>query len=302
MGDGGKLTTVNRATDWCKAHDIDVRGHCLLWGSYQHMHVPFRVLRGEALREACRSHVTDYATRMRGKLYLWDVVNEAGGNVEVWDEIGWEAFADSFRWARAADPGVKLCYNDYAIIDDNRNYTRKAAARVQYLLDHNAPVDVLGIQAHMNTPLIPMPLLLERLDQWAAFGKDLEITEYDLGCLDDKIHGEYKRDILTAAFSHPRMKSFIMWGFWEGSHWRAKEGGAMLRRDWSKRPAAEAYEDLVFNQWWTKWQGATGPHGSVGLRAFYGRHEITAQAGGKTARTTVVLTPGGTGVVELRLE
>jgi GH35 family endo-1,4-beta-xylanase len=246
--------------------------------------------------------VTDYATRMRGKVYVWDVVNEAGSNVEVWDNIGWPAFADAFRWARAADPEVKLSYNDYAIVTDDENYTKKAAGRVQYLLDNHAPVDMLGVQAHMNLPLVPMPLVLERLEQWAGYGTDLEITEYDLSCLDDKIHGEYMRDMLTAAFSEPRVKSFIMWGFWEGSHWRGAEGGAMFRRDWSERPAAQAWEDLVLHQWWTRWQGATGADGSARLRAFYGRQEITAQAGGKTATATVELTPGGTGVVELHLK
>ena len=31
-------------------------------------------------------------------------------------------------------------------------------------------------------------------------------------------------------------------GFWKDSHWWAREGAAMFRRDWSNRPAAEAYE------------------------------------------------------------
>jgi GH35 family endo-1,4-beta-xylanase len=298
---------VDRAVAWCRARAIAVRGHCLLWGSYQYLPARFRDLRGDALLQACRAHVTDFVTRMKGRVYVWDVVNEAASHVEVWDSLGWPAFAEAFRWARAADPEVKLCYNDFGILShgiftDDRNHAARVAARVQYLLDSHAPLEVLGIQAHMGTPLVPIPLVLQRLDRWAAFGKDLEITEYDLGCLDDEIHGEYMRDILTLAFSEPRVKSFLMWGFWEGSHWRAAEGGAMFRRDWSERPAVQAYEDLVLRQWWTNWQGATEADGTIHLRAFYGLQEITVEAGGQTATTTVELIPGGAGEVALRLQ
>jgi hypothetical protein len=106
---------------------------------------------------------------------------------------------------------------------------------------------------------------------------------------------------MTAVFSHPKMTAFIMWGFWEGSHWRAADGGAMFRRDWSRRPAVDVYEDLVFKQWWTKWHGRTDGKGTATLRAFYGQHKVTAEAGGKQVTATVQLVPGGAGAVVLRL-
>jgi flagellar motor protein MotB len=43
--------------------------------------------------------------------------------------------------------------------------------------------------------------VLEILDEWAAFGKDLEITEFDLGCADDQVHADYVRDFMTAMFA-----------------------------------------------------------------------------------------------------
>jgi GH35 family endo-1,4-beta-xylanase len=301
IGDG-KLATVERAIEWLRARDIDVRGHCLLWGSYKHLPTAVRDLRGPALLEACRQHVTDYARRFADKVYLWDVVNEAGSNTEVWDNIGWENFPKSFEWARAAAPNVKLCYNDYAIVTDDRNYTAKVAARVKMLLEAKAPVDVLGIQAHMGTPLVPLDLVLQRLDEWAKFGKDLEITEFDVGVPDDTVHGEYCRDFMIACFSHPAVKSFIMWGFWEGSHWRSNDGAAMIRRDWTKRPACTYYEDLVFNQWWTRWSGATGADGTAKLRAFYGRHKVMVTANGKTAQATVELVPGSLSEINVVLK
>lgn len=295
----GHLANVERAIDWLHQRDIEVRGHCLLWGSYKHLHASIRDLRGPELLAACKDHVQDYASRFKGKLYLWDVVNEAGSNVEVWDNIGWEAFGDSFRWAREADPDVQLCYNDYGIVNENPFYRAKVAARVRQLLDDGAPVDVLGIQGHMNTPLTPIHRVLEIMDEWAAFGLPLEITEFDLGCPDDAVHADYVRDFMIAAFSHPKMQAFIMWGFWEGSHWRAKDSGAMFRRDWSARPAQGVWEDLVMKQWWTRWEDKAGADGTASTRAFYGKHRIRAESAAGKAEAVIELVPGATGDVTL---
>jgi GH35 family endo-1,4-beta-xylanase len=108
-------------------------------GAYRHLPPSAAKLRGRALLDACREHVLDYARRMRGKVYVWDVVNEAATNVELWKEIGWENFPGAFRWTRGADPNVLLSYNDYGIVDDNRPRQRaKVRKRIQYLLDHPA--------------------------------------------------------------------------------------------------------------------------------------------------------------------
>ncbi|NOY80068.1 MAG: hypothetical protein GXP31_03585 [Kiritimatiellaeota bacterium] len=297
-----RLATVAKALAWLEARHIAVRGHCLLWGAYRHLPPSTGKLRGRALLEACRAHVLDYAGRMRGKVYVWDVVNEAATNVELWNEIGWKNFPESFRWTRSADPNVLLSYNDYGIVDDTRPRQRaKVRERIQYLLDNGAPLDVLGVQAHMRVPLTPIRRVLEILDEWAAFGKSIEITEFDLGCRNDRVHAAYVRDFMTAVFSHPKVTAFIMWGFWKGSHWRGNEGGAMFRRDWSKRPAQTAWEDLVFRQWWTNWTGRTGSDGRAAVRAFYGTYDVRAEVAGKTAHGAVRLEPGAEGRAEVVL-
>lgn len=296
-----RLRTVGKAIQWLQARNIGIRGHCLLWGEYRHIPKPFKALRGAELLQACKAHVADYATRMRDKLYVWDVVNEARSNTALWEEIGWGKFADSFRWARTVDPNVLLCYNDYAIVNQPGPHRQQVAERIRYLFDQGAPVDVLGIQAHMSLPLTPLHRVLEVLDEWAAFGKDLEITEFDVMCQNDQVHAAYVRDFMIATFSHPKVTAFIMWGFWEGSHWRGKDGGAMIRRDWTSRPAQEAYEELVFTDWWTNWQGATNTAGQAKLRAFHGSHEIIAELNGKSVTSTVGLTPGSTASVKLAL-
>ncbi len=84
-------------------------------------------------------------------------------------------------------------------------------------------------------------------------------------------------DYYRICFAQPAVKGILMWGFWEGANWIPMS--SLYRRDWSPTPAAEAYRDLVFKQWWTTWQGKADAAGRCEVRAFYGRHRVTA--GGK---------------------
>lgn len=68
-----------------------------------------------------------------------------------------------------------------------------------------------------------------------------------------------------------------MWGFWEGANWIPVS--SLYRRDWSPTPAAESCRDLVLRQWWTRWQGKADAQGRCEVRAFFGKHRVTA--GGK---------------------
>jgi hypothetical protein len=54
---------------------------------------------------------------------------------------------------------------------------------------------------------------------------------------------------------------------------------SLYHRDWSPTPAADAYRDLVFKQWWTTWHGQADAQGKCEVRAFYGRYRVSA--GGK---------------------
>jgi GH35 family endo-1,4-beta-xylanase len=278
-------TAVDQAMKWLEANKFDVRGHNFVWGSYQYLPAGFKEMSDAELRETIRKRVFDAGARFRGKLYLWDVVNEAVSERELWERLGWDTFAQVFKWAREADPKAQLAYNDFNITEEaqaGRGHRDMVHDRINKLLSAGAPLDVIGIQAHVGVPMTPMDRVLEIYDEMGKYGKPLEITEYDLGVQDDKVNGEHMRDFVTAAFSHPKVQAFIMWGFWEGAHWRAQEGGAMYRRDWTPRPAALAWEDLVRRQWWTNASAKTGRNGQAKVRAFLGSHRITVNAKGKS--------------------
>ncbi|MEW2430891.1 endo-1,4-beta-xylanase, partial [Micromonospora sp. NPDC047644] len=108
----------DRLVSHAQANGMRVRGHALLW----HQQQPgwAQGMSGSALRSAMINHVTRVATYYRGKIHSWDVVNEAfadGGSGGRRDSnlqrTGNDWIEAAFRAAKAADPGAKMCYNDY---------------------------------------------------------------------------------------------------------------------------------------------------------------------------------------------
>lgn len=90
-----------------------------------------------------------------------------------------------------------------------------------------------------------------------------------------------------------------MWGFWEGRHWRPS--AALWRRDWSLKPAGEAWIELVREQWWTDESGTTDNDGNYLVRGYCGDYRVTVAHDGRSGTADAVLGREGTAVT-VRLE
>ena len=289
-------SAVDKAFEFLTANGFDVRGHCLVWGSQRNLPRGIWELSDAEIRQAIRDRISDTGSRFRDKLYLWDVVNEAVTERELWDRLGWDEFVQTFQLARQADPKAQLCYNDFNWTEEASAGTaprRRGMEILRQALAKGAPIDVIGIQCHVGVPLTPVKRVLEIVDEIAKLGKPIEVTEFDIGGVDDpQQHAQYTADYLTAMFSHPKLQGFILWGFWEGAHWRAREGAAMVKRDWTPTPTLQAWEGLVKGKWWTRTNLAANVRGAVQTRAFYGTHKVTVTANGKSSTQTVEIPQG----------
>jgi PII-like signaling protein len=67
----------------------------------------------------------------------------------------------------------------------------------------------------------------------------------------------------------------------------------MFRRDWSKRPAQEAYEKLVLSDWMTNAVQQTGADGAIAMRGFLGDYDVTTTANGKSKTVKMKLPKDG---------
>ncbi len=281
--------------DWLRQNGLQVRGHNLVWPSWNNTNVKAaRDAKDDpaALAKVILDHITETTEALRGRVIEWDVINETFTNHDFMDILGRHAMVDWFNAAHAGDPNAKLFINDFNILEgEDKPHQDDYAATIRYLIDQGAPLDGIGLQSHFPARVTPMDELFQRFDRFAAFGKELEVTEFDINTVDEKLQADYTRDFMTAVFSEPSVKAFLMWGFWEGSHWRPR--GAMLRRDWSPKPNADVYEDLVFNKWWTNATGKTGAQGTYATRAFLGDYDIEVKAAGKSKTFHATLPQSG---------
>lgn len=284
--------------NWLPSTGItDVRGHVLVWPGLSNLPADVQdMLKAnpvdkDKLRARIDSHIREIMAYARGKLTEWDVVNEPYTNNDIQKVLGDTILAHWFRVAREADPDVKLYINDYDITEGGgysfqhiNNYDRT----IQMLVDEGAPFDGIGLQSHFNASLTEPDRVYEILDQFARFGKDLQVTEFDINIADFKVQADYWRDYMTICFSHPSMKGFMIWGFWAGAHWFPD--GAMLARDWTPRPMYDVWNDLLYREWWTDVSGVTGPDGVFRTRGFLGEYDVEVTVNGATQKRVILAT------------
>lgn len=167
-----------------------VRGHTLVW----HSQTPDWVFKDEngnpasreLLLERMEEHITTVVSRYRGRVYAWDVVNEAVADGpgylrtdSPWYKIiGPDYIAQAFIFAHRADPEAKLFYNDYSAVDPAKS--DRIYRLLKELLDQGVPIHGVGIQGHWDINHPPTRRLEAAIKKYASLGLEVQITELDL--------------------------------------------------------------------------------------------------------------------------
>jgi len=266
---------ADRILEWCEANGIRMRGHCIFWAVDRYVQDWVKGLDDAALRQAVGRRAGELTARYAGRILEYDVNNEMLHGHYYEQRLGRDIRVQMFRWAQQGDPTARLYVNDYNILSggDVAAYERQ----IEELIEAGAPVGGIGCQGHFG-PQIDMRQVKDALDRLARFGLPIRITEFDINTNDEARKARLLEEFYTTCFAHPAVDGILMWGFWEGAHWRPK--AALWKRDFSPTPAARAYRNLVFNRWWTRWEGRADSDGICRVPAFYGRHQV--QADGKS--------------------
>ncbi|WP_030442971.1 non-reducing end alpha-L-arabinofuranosidase family hydrolase [Actinoplanes subtropicus] len=235
----GRFTFTNgdRILNQGIAMGAKIRGHALLWHSQQPGWVAG--LSGAALRAAAINHVTQVATHYKGKIYAWDVVNEAfadGGSGARRDSnlqrTGNDWIEAAFRAARAADPGAKLCYNDY----NTDGVNPKSTAVYNMVKDFKArgvPIDCVGFQSHLGTG-VPGDYQAN-LQRFADLGVEVQITELDVAQGGNQA-GIYAT-VTKACLAVSRCGGITVWGIRDSDSWRSGENPLLFDAGGNKKAA-----------------------------------------------------------------
>jgi len=216
---------------FAQRNDQLVRGHTLVW--YKQLPAwltaEAATLTPDATRAILKKHIFDEVKHFKGKIWQWDVVNEAfddKGNLRdnLWlQKLGPGYIADAFRWARAADPKALLFYNDYDL-EFSGAKSNAVFALIKKLKGEGVPIDGVGFQTHLDTRF-GVPGLRQNLQRFADLHLDVAETEVDVRTplpvtseAQAAQVAEYT-DALQACVAVRRCVSFTVWGFDDGTSW-----------------------------------------------------------------------------------
>jgi len=191
--------TADTLVSFAMAHKMRVRGHTLNW--YQAL--PGWIFKAKnggevdapTLWRRLENHVTTQVRHYRGKVYAWDVINEATADEtdkvlrqSTWMRIlGPTYIPKLFEFAHKADPDALLFYNDYNIVHPEKR--DRLLPYLKELKDSGVPIHGIGIQAHITLFAPhqidePAPdyrkLLEDAILAYAKLGLIVHITELDI--------------------------------------------------------------------------------------------------------------------------
>ncbi|SKB08942.1 endo-1,4-beta-xylanase [Prosthecobacter debontii] len=222
---------ADELVNFAESHAQRVHGHTLVW----HRQVPKWLETGtwsrDELLHLLREHIFTVVGRYRGRVQLWDVVNEAlnddgSRRPSFWQRgIGPDYIEKAFRWAHEADPTAILIYNDYNAED----LGVKSNAVYEMLRDLKAqgvPVHGVGFQMHVTVRQLPnVKDFQANLKRLADLGLELHVTELDvripLPATPESLSQQAKdyQKIFDAAMAFPQLRSFSLWGFTDRHSW-----------------------------------------------------------------------------------
>ena len=171
-------------------HHMKIRGHNLCW----HAQAPRWIFRDslgnlvnkEVLLKRLKDHITTVVKRYKGKIYAWDVVNEAisDNSSEVYRNSLWfkicgdEFIEKAFEYAHAADPNAVLFYNDYNT--ENPEKRQKIYSVLKGLIAKGVPINGIGLQGHWSVNNPSREELEKTIAMFASLGLQVQVTELDV--------------------------------------------------------------------------------------------------------------------------
>jgi endo-1,4-beta-xylanase len=242
-----------------QSRGLAVRGHNLLWQRPQWMpawveHYDFGAQPAREAERLIGEHINTLCNRYAGRLFSYDVVNEAvlpqdgslaqtalsramGGTAELIDA--------AFNTAHAADPNAQLVYNDYMSWESGNDAHRGGVLKLlEGLRRRKVPVSALGIQSHLKVEPRPQEKSwVKFMDEVTAMDYDVLITELDVNdqslpadpAQRDSDVAAYAKAYLDLMFDYRRLKDVLVWGLCDSASWL--QGFKPLRSDGrSKRP------------------------------------------------------------------
>ncbi len=293
------------AIEWLAEEGIEMRGHTLIWPGFGNM--PDDISENRNNLSYLRSRLEERIEEMVEHPVLstlikeWDVLNESTTNRDLENSFradpnystGRELYPEIFQSIRNKDPELKLYVNDYIVLSGGGSGSSTVNRYKSFLDEMNSsdyPIDGIGFQCHIGSVPTSINKIYNTFTEFHdRYNVPIKVTEYDINdAVDEDVQADYMSDFLTIIFSHPAVEAFIMWGFWDGNHW--KGNAPMFYENWELKPSGQAFIDKVFKDWWTSETSNSDASGIVSFRPFKGKHLITVSMDGEKVTQEIDLT------------
>ena len=269
-------------------HHMLIVGHTLVW----HNQTPGWVFQGangrwlsgtnaadrELLFQRMHDHIQTVVGRYKGRIKIWDVVNEALNDsrrlndtnvlrqTSPWVRVlGMDFIVKAFEYAHEADPAAVLRYNDYSI--ENPAKRQRLITLIDYLKSQHVPVMAIGSQTHANL-IWPEPDLEDNfLTEVSHLGLPIHITELDVNgsqtgqrsqdadilqnaqatggglpavSAQEKLAQQYENLFRIFLKHRDAVKLVTFWGLTDTDSWRGNGHPLLFDGDWQPKLAFHA--------------------------------------------------------------
>ena len=222
-------TEADKHVAWGQANGMQIHGHTLVW----HNQTPSWVqgLSASAMQSAMYNHIDKVMGHFKGKILVWDVVNEAfeeNGSYRSsfwYNTLGKSFIENAFIRARAADPSAKLIYNDYNL-EATGSKSNAAYNMLKDFKSRGIPVDGIGFQMHLDIQYgFDYNDFATNMQRFADLGLEIYITEMDVrvpsspSTADLQTQANYYKGVIEKCMAQPAVKAIQIWGFTDKYSW-----------------------------------------------------------------------------------
>jgi GH35 family endo-1,4-beta-xylanase len=222
---------LDQAYNYAVSHNIPFKQHNFIWGNQAPSWIG--LLSASEQAAEIEEWIRDYCARYP-KTAIIDVVNEATPGhapaAYAQNAFGSNWIIRSFQLARQYCPNAVLVLNDYNVLSwDTDKFIQMATPAV-----NAGVVDALGAQGH-GLEGQSLSSLQSKLNQVAALGLPIYITEYDVAKTNDQEQLQIMQTQFPLFRNHPSVAGITLWGYVVGSTW--VNGSGLIYSDGTKRPA-----------------------------------------------------------------
>lgn len=291
---------IDLCIEFCEENGIEPREHALCYNGFFPDWLKSKTVEEE--KAHIEKRMQEISSRYADKISTIEVTNEMlwpSGKTQFYSQPDYIDFC--FKLAEKYFPNNTLCINEWTSIwETNELPWDNYSSYIESELLKGGRIDAIGMQYHVfhkkekyleeTRKLYDLCQLLRTLDNYARFGKQIQITEVTVPAFttedaDEESQADVIEKLYSLWFSYPNVSQIVYWNLVDGYAAFTTPGdmeggenyyrGGLLRFDMTEKPAYKRLRHLIKEVWTTNETLTADKDGLVNFRGFYGEYEVT---------------------------